>query len=33
MNQVQNMVVKKDFISNNIMIDRKEIIVDSMKLN
>ena len=33
MNQVQNMVVKKDFISSNIMIDRKEIIVDSMRLN
>ena len=33
MNQVVSMAERKDFISNNIMIDRKEIIVDSMKLN
>jgi hypothetical protein len=33
MNQVQSMVERKDFISNNIMIDRREIIVDSTKLN
>ena len=33
MSQVVNMVERKDFISNSIMIDRKEIFVDSMKLN
>jgi hypothetical protein len=33
MSQAQNMAERKDFISNNIMIDRKEIIVDSMRLN
>jgi len=33
MNQAQSMAERKDFISNNIMIDRKEIIVDSMRLN
>jgi hypothetical protein len=31
MNQVLSMAGKKDFISNSIMIDKKEIIVDSMK--